>query len=65
MTEKIEVTEKIEMTEEQKAQSFIGEYNELCKKHGFQLTAQPGFVPTNHGSFEISVQIAVAKIAKE
>jgi len=59
------MTDKIEITEDQKIQNFVSEYNELCKEYGFQLKAQPNFVPTNHGSFEISAQIVVAKIAKE
>lgn len=44
------------------AEDFAKEYNELCKKAGFQITVTPTFVATNHGTFELSLSYAVSPL---
>ena len=48
--------------EQTKIQNFVNEYNELCKKYGFQIVVQPLWIPTNHGSYEMSFKLNVDKI---
>lgn len=52
-------------SEEQKVQDFITEYNNLCKKHGYSITSQPAWLGTNHGSFEMTVQMSVNKLEQK
>jgi len=53
----------MEQTVEQTAeQQFIEEYNALCRLHGLQIAAQPNWVSTNHGSYEIVVQLMIVKL---
>ena len=42
-------------------EEYINEYNSLCKKMGYRISAEPKFVPTNHGTFELSFDLKVAK----
>ena len=53
------------LTEQQKITNFVEEYNELCKRHGLQISAQPAWIPTNHGSFEMAVQVVVVKMEQK
>jgi len=48
-------------TEEEKQKAFVTEYDELCQKHGYKIAPQPKFVPTNHGSFEIAIEMILIK----
>lgn len=50
----VEVPVKKEYTVE----SFTKEYNDLVTKSGFQIYAQPGFVPTTKG-YEIKITLLV------
>jgi len=50
------------LTEQQKVANFVEDYNTLCKLHGLQIAASPAWAPTNHGSFEMTVQLTVVKI---
>jgi len=45
-----------------KLKKFVEEYEKLCKEHGFVLVATPTFIQTNHGTFEISVNISAKEI---
>lgn len=45
-------------------QDFADEYNALCQRTGYGLTASLEFVPTNHGTFEIAATQKIIK-AKE
>jgi hypothetical protein len=47
------------------AQDFATKYQELVKETGFQILAQPVWVATNHGSFEMTLQYQVAKMPKQ
>lgn len=49
------------MDEKQKQQEFLNALNAFFQEHGYHLEPSPRFIPTNHGSFEISVQLVVAK----
>jgi hypothetical protein len=42
-------------------EQFIEEYNALCARTGFKIIASPTFVETNHQTFEIGINIAIAK----
>lgn len=52
------------VSEEEKVKVFIEQYNALCKVCGFSLAAQPTWVQTNHGSFEMVVQAVVVKMGQ-
>ncbi len=53
----------MEQTVEQTVeQQFIEEYNALCRLHGLQIAAQPNLVSTNHGSYEIVVQLMIVQL---
>lgn len=43
------------MTKE--AQEFMEEYKKLCDRLQMGLVAVPIFVPTNHGTFEVEIQL--------
>lgn len=58
-------TTKVESSKEYTAKDFIKDYEELCKKTGFQIVAQPVWVATNHGSFEMTVQAQVGELPKK
>lgn len=45
-------------------QDFLDEYNALCDRTGYRVTAAPVFVGTNHGTFELSVEYAVSRKTK-
>jgi hypothetical protein len=52
------------MTEEEQ-KAFIEEYNALCQKHGCKIVANPSFVPTNHGSYELTISMQLVKTKTE
>ena len=62
MEQSVEQTTEQSLTEQQKITKFAEEYNTLCKQYGLQIVAQPTWVPTNHGSFEMTMQMTVVKI---
>jgi hypothetical protein len=40
-------------------QQFVKEYDELCKRTGCKIVGVPSFMPTNHGTFELAVELRV------
>ena len=48
-------------TDQEKMQDFVNEYNALCGKHKLQIGAKPDWIMTNHGSYEMVVQLSVVK----
>jgi hypothetical protein len=52
------------MTEQEKANAFAKEYDELCNKHGFVIVPVPTWVSTNHGSFELVLKLNAERINK-
>lgn len=50
------------MLTKEKAQAFVDEYNELCKKHGVKLVSYPVWKQTNHGTFELEIEFKVAEV---
>ncbi|MFA5036406.1 MAG: hypothetical protein WC479_04450 [Candidatus Izemoplasmatales bacterium] len=51
-----------EQIEAEKVQAFTLAYKELCDKYGYEIAAQPVWVGTNHGSFELSINVFVSKL---
>jgi len=49
-------------TEQELANAFIAEYQELCKKHGMSLTAKPVWLGRDDGTFSLVIQYQVEKI---
>jgi len=49
------------MDDKEKMQEFVDAYNEICEKFGFHIEASPKFVPTNHGSFEIGINVSIER----
>lgn len=60
----VENTQDITITDEQRAQAFGEEYKALTEKYGFEFIPVPQFAPTNHGTFEIGVQLGIRPIEK-
>jgi hypothetical protein len=56
---------KTEKSESQLAQDFANEYQELCKKHGFQIQVVPAWKARDDGTFSLVQQVSVAKLPKE
>ena len=50
-------------TEQELTNEFVEEYKRLCDKHGFNLVAVPAFKGTNHGTFEVVIQLSVGRTA--
>jgi hypothetical protein len=55
------IQKTIEQIESEKMQAFMIEYNMICDKYGCEIFAQPTWVSTNHGSFELSIKVFVDK----
>ena len=49
-------------TDQDKMQDFVNEYNALCKKHGYQVAAAIIPVSTNHGTWELGIQMSIVKL---
>jgi hypothetical protein len=47
--------------DEAKAKEFVEAYNKLCAEMGFRLAAAPMLLPTNHGTYEVGVQLQVVE----
>lgn len=52
-------------SDNKKAQDFIKEYEELCKKHGFQIQVVPAWKARDDGTFSLIQQVGVVEIPKE
>lgn len=44
---------------------FATAYEELVEEMGYQIVPNPVFAPTNHGTFEIALEIVVKKLNKK
>lgn len=68
MTELIEVSPEqfiLEMSKQPKTytqQEFLEAYEKLVREMGWKIVANPVFTPTNHGSFELVVQLILAEV---
>jgi hypothetical protein len=38
---------------------FIRAFEALCKKYGYQMAPEIFVIPTNHGTFELSVRLVI------
>lgn len=53
-------------TDEQMAQDFIKEYDELVQKHQMQIVANPAFkVSQDTGTFSVVLQMSVGRLPKK
>jgi hypothetical protein len=62
MSDKIKLEDK---TEQQRAEAFIKEYQELCEKHQFQLVISPAFKARDDGTWSVVLQSSVGKLPKK
>lgn len=56
------------MTEEKKLtkeEQFAKEYKELCDKLGVRIVVVPTWAPTNHGTFELTLQYSIGELPKQ
>jgi hypothetical protein len=53
--------EIIEKSQQEIMQDFSNEYVALCQKYGCEIIAQPVWIATNHGTYELSLQLTVVK----
>lgn len=60
----VQPKEAKELTEEEKAQSFIKQYQALCETHGYQIVVNPAFVARDDGTFSVKLQSSVGKLPK-
>jgi hypothetical protein len=51
-------------TEQQLAQDFFKEYQELCEKHGFQVIVNPAFKARDDGTWSVVLQSSIGKLAR-
>ena len=49
-------------TEQQRADEFIKEYQELCEKHGFQIVVVPAWKARDDGTFSLVQQSSVGRL---
>ena len=55
--------ENEEKTEEQKAEDFVKEYQQLCKKHGFFITVIPGWAQSRDtGDWKMTLTTKISKL---
>ena len=63
MTDK---ADKVELSEQELAQAFIKEYEELCKKHGFNIVVNPAFkAMADTGTFNVVLQTSIGRLPKK
>lgn len=62
--EQVETVASAVKDEKTLMQEFANEYNALCEKHGFQISAVPTWVATNHGSFEMAISVSIVRLNK-
>lgn len=43
-------------------QDFLAMYEEVVKKTGLKIAPNPVWLATNHGTFELSVQLIIVKV---
>jgi len=54
-----------EKTGQERMQDFVNEYSALCKRYKYQINAQPRWIITNHGSYELTIQLSVKEVESE
>ena len=65
MSDNKKVVEDKVLSEQDKAQLFIKEYQELCEKHGFQLVVTPAWKARDDGTFSLVQQPSVGRLPKK
>ena len=55
----------VQPTEQQKANIFVKEYQELCEKHGYNINVTPAFKARDDGTWSVVLQQAVGKLPKQ
>lgn len=50
------------MEVQQRIETFLKEYNELCTKFSLRVVAIPKFLPENEGKFSIGVEYKLANL---
>ena len=53
------------MDEQEILKEFSEKYNALCKEYGRQIIGVPTWVMTNHGTYELTIKMQLAKIEEE
>lgn len=53
------------LTEQQKAENFAKEYQELCEKHGYTISVNPAYIKRDDGSWSTVLQTSVAKLPRK
>lgn len=53
------------VSEQDLAQAFIKEYQELCEKHGFQIQVNPAFQSRDDGTWSTVLQTSVGQLPKK
>ena len=46
----------------QVVETFLKEYNALCKKHGYRIVTVPAFQARDDGTFSVVLQVSVGKM---
>lgn len=59
------MTDQPKLTEQDKAQNFVKEYQELCEKHGYQIVVSPAWRARDDGTFSLILQSSVGKFPKK
>jgi len=55
----------VELSDQEKANIFTKEYQELCEKHGFQIIVTPVYIARDDGTFSTKLNASVGKLPKE
>lgn len=61
--DKVEVKQPVK-TEQELAQDFAKEYQELCEKHGYRIVVTPAYIARDDGSFSTVLQHSIGKLPK-
>jgi hypothetical protein len=56
------IQKSAEQIELENAQAFMIAYKAICDKYGYEVCAKPIWAGTNHGSFELVVDVFVGKL---
>ena len=52
-------------TEQELAQGFVKQYQELCQKHGYQIVVTPAYKNRDDGTFSTILQTSIRKLPKK
>ena len=56
---------KVEAQVQDKAREFAQAYEELCKKHGYQIVVVPAYKARDDGTWSLVMQASVGKLPEE